>query len=97
MTERYSLSGASQPAPVNLKVYAAELPLGSLAVGVDNIHHDVYLSPKFTEQTRTYLLELIRQTAKLTYSVEKKKTVALLRAPKPLPGSASSSNYCKPR
>ena len=79
MAERYSLSGASQPAPVNLKVYAAELPLGSLAVGVDNIHHDVYLSPKFTEQTRTYLLELIRQTANLTYSVEKKKDG---RAPK---------------
>lgn len=62
--------GASSPAPVNLKVYAAELPLGSFAVGVDNIHHDVFLSPIWTEQTRAYLLELIRKTANLTYAVE---------------------------
>ena len=55
----------------NLKSYTAELPLGSLAVGVDNIHHDVYLSPAWCEQTRTYLLELIRQTANLTYAVQK--------------------------
>ena len=55
-------------ARVDLKTYAAELPLGGLAVGVDNIHHDVYLSPAWSEQTRTYLLEYIRQAANLTYS-----------------------------
>ena len=63
-----ALSGSF--ARVDLKSYAAELPLGSLTVGVDNIHHDVYLSPAWTEQTRVYLLEFIRQTAKLTYSVQ---------------------------
>jgi hypothetical protein len=52
---------------MNLRPYTPELPLGSLAVGVDNIHHDVYLSPQFSEQTRNYLIELIRQTTKLTY------------------------------
>ncbi len=78
MADRNNISGTGRPALVKLKAYAAELPLGSLVVGVDNIHHDVYLSPKFSEQTRTYLLELIRQTAKLTYSVERKGP----RAPK---------------
>src|SRR5579863_9078297 len=58
-------------ARVDLKTYAAELPLGSLTVGVDNIHHDVYLSPAWTEQTRVYLMEFIRQTANLTYAVNK--------------------------
>lgn len=58
-------------ARVNLQTYAAELPLGALAVGVDNIHHDVYLSPAWTEQTRTYLLEYIRQAANLTHSARK--------------------------
>src|SRR5436853_899745 len=58
-------------ARVELKTYAAELPLGTLTVGVDNIHHDVYLSPIWTEHTRVYLLEFIRQTANLTYSVRK--------------------------
>jgi hypothetical protein len=56
---------------VDLKAYAAELPLGALTVGVDNIHHDVYLSPAWTEQTRVYLLEFIRQAANLTYSARK--------------------------
>jgi hypothetical protein len=58
-------------ARVDLKIYQAELPLGTLTVGVDNIHHDVYLSPGWTEQTRTYLLEFIRQTANLTFPVRK--------------------------
>ena len=58
-------------ARVDLKTYAAELPLGSLTVGVDNIHHDVYLSPAWTEQTRAYLLEFIRQAANLNFSARK--------------------------
>ena len=58
-------------ARVDLKTYAAELPLTALTVGVDNIHHDVYLSPAWTEQTRAYLLEFIRQAANLTYAVRK--------------------------
>ena len=55
---------------MELRPYTAELPLGSLAVGVDNIHHDVYLSPQWSDQTRTYLLELIRQMTGLTYMVK---------------------------
>lgn len=54
-----------------LKLYAAELPLGSLAVGVDNIHHDVFLSPQWTEQTRLYILERVRQATNLNLTVER--------------------------
>ena len=64
------LAGPGQPVRIDLKAYAVELPLGALAVGVDNIHHDVFLSPRWTEQTRTYLLELIRQIANLSYIVQ---------------------------
>ena len=39
-----------------LSRYAPEIPLTSLVVGVDNIHHDVYISPKFVEVTRTFLV-----------------------------------------
>jgi class 3 adenylate cyclase len=56
---------------VDLKTYSAELPLATLTVGVDNIHHDVYLSPSWTEQTRVYLIEFIRQAANLNYSNRK--------------------------
>src|SRR5579862_2955760 len=69
MADRLYPPVAGQPARVNLKTYAAELPLGSLAMGVDNIHHDVYLSPRWTELTSAHLLESIRQIANLTYTV----------------------------
>jgi len=58
---------AGNPARVNLKTYSAELPLGTLAVGVDNIHHDVSLSPTFVEFTGAYLLEFVRQAANLSF------------------------------
>src|ERR1700688_1702617 len=67
MPERTSMLSAGNPARVNLKPYSAELPLGTLAVGVDNIHHDVFLSPKFVESSGAYLLEFIRQNANLTF------------------------------
>ncbi len=61
------MPSAGNPARVNLKTYTAELPLGTLAVGVDNIHHDVFLSPTFVESTGAYLLEFIRQSANLAF------------------------------
>src|ERR1035437_5071295 len=67
MPERTSMLSTGTPVRVNLRPYSAELPLGTLAVGVDNIHHDVYLSPTFVETTEAYLLEFIRQTANLPF------------------------------
>ena len=67
---------AGNPARVNLKPYSAELPLGTLAVGVDNIHHDVYLSPGFVESSGAYLLEFIRQSANLTFLSQTDRTQA---------------------
>ncbi len=60
---------AAHPRSVRAELsrYAPEIPLTSLVVGVDNIHHDVYISPKFVEATRTFLFDLIRQTVKLTH------------------------------
>ena len=50
-----------------LKSYNLALPMGSLAIGVDNIHHDVFLSPKFVQVARDYLFDLIRQNTSGTY------------------------------
>src|SRR5579864_5465220 len=74
MPERTSLLSAGNPARVNLKPYSAELPLGTLAVGVDNIHHDVYLSPGFVESSGAYLLEFIRQIANLSFLSQTDRT-----------------------
>ncbi len=46
-----------------LKTYNVTLPMASLAIGVDNIRHDVFLSPKFVQVSRDYLFDLIRQNA----------------------------------
>jgi hypothetical protein len=71
MADRTTMLVTSSTYETELKAYAAELPLGSLAVGVDNIHHDVFLSTLWVEQTRLYILERVRQAANLNLAVEK--------------------------
>ncbi len=81
MPERTSMLSTGTPARVNLRPYSAELPLGTLAVGVDNIHHDVFLSPTFVETTEAYLLEFIRQTASLPFLAQTDRLQASRRPP----------------
>ena len=59
-TSVLNLSGDAAPR-IELTSYNLALPMGTLAIGVDNIHHDVYLSPRFVQASRDYLFELIRQ------------------------------------
>src|SRR5712692_7267363 len=58
---------AAEEARTQLKSYNVTIPMGSLAIGVDNIHHDVFLSPKFVQAAREYLFDLIRQHTSGTY------------------------------
>src|SRR5712671_2764386 len=58
---------ATEEALTELKSYNVTIPMGSLAIGVDNIHHDVFLSPKFVQAARDYLFDLIRQSTSSTY------------------------------
>jgi hypothetical protein len=83
MAERTSMPAAGSPARINLKTYVAELPLGTLAVGVDNIHHDVFLSPKFVELTGAYLLEFIRQNANLVFLAQSDRKQPVRKAARP--------------
>jgi len=61
MSNELSILSSSEPSGLGLKSYNVSLPMGTLAIGVDNIHHDVFLSPKFVQASRDYLLDLIRQ------------------------------------
>ena len=45
--------------PPKLTRYAPHLLLEGLAAGIDNLRHDVYLSPKFVEQMRAQLTRLV--------------------------------------
>jgi len=52
---------------IDLTSYNLILPMTTLAIGVDNIHHDVYLSPRFVQASRDYLFELIRQNTSSSF------------------------------
>jgi hypothetical protein len=77
------LFAATETPRIELGSYNLTLPMSSLAIGVDNIHHDVFLSPRFLHLSRDYLFDLIRQNASKTYlpGIE-------LRAAKALDGTA---------
>ena len=45
----------------SLAKYVPSMPLEGLLLGVDNVRHDVFLSPKFTQLTRQHLWRLIVQ------------------------------------
>jgi hypothetical protein len=59
--------GISEAALIELKSYNVALPMGTLAIGVDNIHHDVFLSPRFSQAARDYLFNLIRLSASANF------------------------------
>jgi len=59
--------GTTETSQIELKSYNVTLPMATLAIGVDNIHHDVLLSPRFVHACREYLFELIRQSTSATY------------------------------
>ena len=60
---------------MKLEPYSAEIRLSNLTLGIDNIHYDVFLSPRFVDFTRKYLLDLVRQTVNisLVYGKDKKR------------------------
>ncbi|HEY6269772.1 MAG TPA: hypothetical protein VIX11_15830 [Candidatus Acidoferrum sp.] len=67
MPNELLIPSAAEEARTELKSYNVTLPMGSLAIGVDNIHHDVFLSPKFVQAAREYLFDVIRQFTSSTY------------------------------
>src|ERR1035438_6793169 len=62
-----SNAGTTETNRIDLKSYRVILPMGTLSIGVDNIHYDVFLSPKFVQTARDYLFDLIRQNVSSTY------------------------------
>src|SRR5271165_57328 len=59
--------GVSEAALIELKSYSVALPMGTLSIGVDNVHHDVFLSPRFSQAARDYLFNLIRQSTSANF------------------------------
>src|ERR1700693_5941175 len=76
MANELATPNATEAARIEHKSYNVTIPMGSLSIGVDNIHHDVFLSPKFVQAARDYLFDLIRQSTSATYfsGIELRKT-----------------------
>ncbi len=68
MADSHTIISPTHPARMKLEPYALELHLQRINVGLDNIHYDVYLSQKFTDSARKYLLDSIRAIASLNFS-----------------------------
>ena len=66
MPETRIAAPSTHPDRMKLEPYSAEIRLTGLAVGLDNIHYDVFLSPRFVEFTRKYLLDMVRQTVNIS-------------------------------
>jgi hypothetical protein len=66
MPDTHIAPSPAHPARMKLEPCSAEIRLTKLALGLDNIHYDVFLSPRFTDFTRKYLLELIRQAVNIS-------------------------------
>ncbi len=66
MPETHIAPSPAHPARMKLEPCSAEIRLTKLALGLDNIHYDVFLSPRFVDFTRKYLLDLIRQAVNIS-------------------------------
>ena len=73
MPETRIAPSPTHPAHMKLEPYSAEIRLTNLTLGLDNIHYDVFLSPRFVEFARKYLLDLIRQAVNVTLLYGKDK------------------------
>jgi len=73
MPETHSVTTSVHPARMKLEPYTAEIRLTNLTLGTDNIHYDVFLSPRFVEFTRKYLGELFRQAVNVNVLYGKDK------------------------
>ena len=62
----FRLGGApDKPAPPRLAASTPQVSLEGLAVGVDNLRHDVVLSPRFAEAARAHIARLIARHGEL--------------------------------
>jgi hypothetical protein len=67
--------------PPRLSSYTPSLTIEGLQVGVDNLRHDVHLSPKFVEQMRKHVTRLLVQHGNVATLVAAEEVQTPLRNP----------------
>src|SRR5690348_3182027 len=80
---------------LTLTSYEPSLLLEGLSPGIDNLRHDVFLSPKFTEAARTYIAKLIARHGNVE-ELSLEDTASRRISPQP-PARGRDSNAPAPR
>jgi hypothetical protein len=95
--ERMSVTDAAKQ--IKLASYTPEIALEGLSTGVDNLRNDVYLSPKFTEMAKAYILRLIARYGGVEDLIEQEvvkvppqRVARLGQSPQPLSPSAKPAD-----
>jgi hypothetical protein len=58
---------------IKLVPYSADIRLTHLTVGLDNIHYDVFLSPRFIDVSSKYLFDMVRQNINFTLEYDNQR------------------------
>ncbi|MFB3916763.1 MAG: hypothetical protein ACE14M_08540 [Terriglobales bacterium] len=66
---------------LNLVAYTPSLTLEGVLPGVDNVRHDVFLSPKLAQQTRSHIARLIAKYGNVEDLVVESRTASFDRPP----------------
>src|ERR1700735_2511333 len=76
MVELRTAVPTAHPARRKPEPSSAEIRLGTLTVGVDNIHYDVFLSSRFHDFSKKYLGDLVRQAVNINlfYGKDRKQS-----------------------
>ena len=86
---------ATHARQVQLSSYEPTIHLDGLVRGVDNIRHDVALSPRFMETTRQHILRLIVRHGQIESLIEEPVTIAKPRSRILGPGIGASQGVGK--
>jgi hypothetical protein len=81
MPDSRTAPSPTHPARMKLEPCTAEIRLSRLALGIDNIHYDVFLSPKFVDFSRKYMLDLVRQAVNISLIYGKDRKQGVTSAP----------------
>src|SRR5258708_12150987 len=80
------LGSSAETPPPRLSTYSPSLSLEGLQLGIDNIRHDVWLSPSFTKAAGGHIGKLMAKFANVA-AVMSAESVGSQTPPKPLPST----------
>ena len=92
----FKLGSSSESPPPRLISYSPALSLETLHLGIDNVRHDVWLSPEFTKVAGAHIAKLIAKYGNIETLVLDEAASSKSMFSKLVPGAAKKSPELKP-